>query len=156
LKIQVHERTPVAFVHLPPSRDGMSQFALIDRDGYVLRPRVASKFTLPVITGIRESEPLETRRLQVRRVLTMLRDVGPEASSVSEVDASDLDDLVVAERVNDGVVNLMLGDESYSRRLNNFLSSYAAIRSRRPNAKTFDLRVDGVITAVGGDEVGQH
>ncbi len=52
LKLQVHERTPVAFVHLPSvHKDGLSQFALIDRDGYVLRPRVASKFTLPVVTG---------------------------------------------------------------------------------------------------------
>lgn len=157
LKIRIRERTPVAFVHLPPARkDGLSQFALIDGDGYVLRPRVASKFTLPVITGIREADSLETRRAQVRRVLGLFKEIGPQASQVSEVDASDLNDLVVAERVDGGVVNLMLGDENYSRRLSNFVSSYGAIRAKRPGAKTFDLRVDGVITAVGGEEVGQH
>jgi cell division protein FtsQ len=157
LKIRVRERSPVAFVHLPPSRkDGLSQFALIDRDGYVLRPRVASKFTLPVITGIRESEPIEMRRSQVRRVLGLLKDIGSQAGAVSEVDASDPDDLVVAERVDNGVVNLMIGDDNYSKRLSNFVNSYGAIRAKRPNAKTFDLRVDGVITAAGGEEVGQH
>ena len=57
MKVRIHERVPVAFVHLRPNpKDGMSQFALIDKDGYILRPRVAAKFTLPVITGVRESE----------------------------------------------------------------------------------------------------
>ncbi len=157
LKIRVRERTPVAFVHLSASsRNGMSQFALIDHDGYVLRPRMASKFTLPVIAGIRETEPLETRRARVRRVLGLLKEIGPLAGQISEVDASDLNDLVVSEKVDDGVVNLMLGDENYSNRLSNFLNSYSAIRAKRPNAKTLDLRVDGVITAVGGDELGQQ
>lgn len=157
LKVLVHERTPVAFVHLPPNRqDGVSQFALIDRDGYVLRPRVASKFTLPVITGIRETEPLDKRRARVRRVLGLLHDIGPLASEVSEVDASDLDDLVVAERVEGGVINLMLGDENYSKRLRNFVSSYSAIRAKRPNATTLDLRVDRVITTVGSDQNGKQ
>jgi cell division protein FtsQ len=157
LKVQVHERTPVLFVHLPPNRKGgMSQLALIDRDGYVLRPRVASRFTLPVITGVRETDPLETRRARVRRVLGLFQQIGPVAGKVSEVDASDLDNLVVAQRVDDGVVNVMLGDENYSRRLDNFIGSYSAIRAKRPNARTFDLRVDGVITAVGGDVRGQQ
>jgi cell division protein FtsQ len=156
LKVRVHERTPVLFVHLAANhKDGISQLALIDRDGYVLRPRVASRFTLPVITGVSETEPLETRRARVRRVLGLLQEIGPLAAKVSEVDASDLDDLVVAERVDDGVVNLMLGDENYEKRLRNFLNSYSAIRAKRPNARTLDLRVDGVITAVGGDTRGQ-
>jgi cell division protein FtsQ len=156
LKVQVRERTPVLFVHLPPSRkEGMSQLALIDRDGYVLRPRVASRFTLPVITGVRETDPIETRRARVRRVLGLFQQIGTAAGKVSEVDASDLDNLVVAQRVEDGVVNLMLGDENYARRLNNFVGSYSAIRAKRPNARMFDLRVDGVITAVGGDVRGQ-
>ena len=151
LKVRVYERTPVAFVHLPPNhRDGMSQFALIDRDGYILRPRVASRFTLPVITGVRETEPLEHRRARVRRVLVMLRALGPLAEHVSEVDVSDPNDLIIAEHVDGKVVNLMLGDENYSERLKNFLTNYAEIKAKRPDTKTLDLRVDGVITAIGG------
>ncbi len=87
LTVQVKERTPVAFVRLPPARkDGMSQFALIDREGYILRPRVASKFTLPVLTGIREDERLENRRARLRQVLAMLREIGPLADQMSEIE----------------------------------------------------------------------
>ncbi|MDQ2776159.1 MAG: FtsQ-type POTRA domain-containing protein [Acidobacteriota bacterium] len=152
VKAQIRERTPVAFVHLPANRkDGMSQFALIDRDGYILRPRVASKFTLPVITGVRETESLDARRARVRRVLGMLKSVGPMAEQISEIDVADPNDLIVAEHVNDSVVNLMMGEENYAERLKNLLDNFNEIKAKRPHTRTFDLRVDGVITAVGGE-----
>ncbi len=156
LKVRIHERTPVAFVHLRPNpKDGMSRFALIDRDGYILRPRVAAKFTLPVITGIRESEQLADRRARVRRVLAMLKEAGPLGEQISEINVADPNNLVVAEHVDAGVVNLMLGDENYSERLQNFLANYSEIRAKRPDTKTLDLRVDGVITAVGEEQHGR-
>lgn len=156
LKVRIHERTPVAFVHLRPNpKDGMSRFALIDRDGYILRPRVPAKFTLPVITGIRETESTMNRRARVRRVLAMLRDIGSLETQISEIDVADPNDLIVAEHVDGGVLNLMLGDENYAERLQNFLANYDEIKARRPDAKTLDLRVDGVITAVGDGERGQ-
>ncbi len=156
VKIRIHERIPVAFVHLRPSaKDGPSGFALIDIDGYILRPRVAAKFTLPVITGIRESEPLENRRARVRRVMAMLREIGPLAGQISEINVADPNDLIVAEHDGDRVVNLMLGDENFSERLENFLAGYSEIEAKRPDAKTLDLRVDGVITAVGDTQRGR-
>jgi cell division protein FtsQ len=154
IKVQVHERTPVAFVHLNANaKDGMSRFALIDREGLILRPRVAAKFTLPVITGIRENERAEDRKARVARVLAMLAEIGPLSKDVAEVNVSDPNNLVVAEHVEGTVVSLMLGEENYAERLRNFLNNYAEIHSKRPDAATLDLRVDGVITAVG--EVGQ-
>ena len=91
------ERRPVAFIHLPPRhKDGLSEFALIDYDGYILRPRVKAKFTLPVINGIRESEAIEDRRARVHRVTSMLQAIGPLAAHISEVDAADPNNLVVA------------------------------------------------------------
>ncbi|MBV8707468.1 MAG: FtsQ-type POTRA domain-containing protein [Acidobacteriaceae bacterium] len=156
LKVQVQERTPVAFVHLPPNaKDGMSSFALIDREGFILRPRMAAKFTLPVITGIRESEPPEDRRARVHRVLAMLKELGPLGKDVSEINAADPNNLVVAEHVEDTVVNLMLGEENYSERLQNFIANYSEIRAKRPDVKTLDLRVDGIITAVGDERHGK-
>jgi cell division protein FtsQ len=153
LKIVIQERTPVAFVHLPPNRrDGMSQFALVDRDGYILRPRVASRFTLPVITGIRENEPLENRKARVRRVLSMLKEVGPLAAQMSEIDVRDPNNIIVSEHINNDVVNLELGEDNFAARIHNFLANFAEIKARRPGTKTLDLRVDGVITAVGIDE----
>ena len=156
LKVRIQERTPVAFVHLRPNpKDGRSRFALIDRDGHILRPRVAAKFTLPVITGLRETEPIEDRCARVRRVLGLLKEVGPLATQISEINATDPNNLIVAEHVDNSVVNLMLGDENYSERLQNFLVNYNEIKSKRPDAKTLDLRVDGVITAVGEEQHGQ-
>ena len=88
---------------------------MIDKDGYILRPRVAAKFTLPVVNGIRESEDLEDRRARVRRVLAMIAGAGQQADHISEIDVSDPNNLVVAEHVDNRVVNLMMGDENYSR-----------------------------------------
>src|SRR5438067_1867834 len=148
LRVRIQERIPVAFVHLRPNpKDGMSRFALIDHDGHILRPRVAAKFTLPVITGLREAEPIEDRCARVRRVLGMLKDVGSLAAQISEINVADPNNLIVAEHVDNSVVNLMLGDENYAERLQNFLANYSEIRAKRPDAKTLDLRVDGVITA---------
>ena len=152
LKVSIHERVPVAFVRLKPNpKDGMSQLALIDKDGYLLRPKVAAKFTLPVITGVRESESLENRRARVRRVLGMLKEAGSLTQQISEINVADPNNLIIAEHVNNRVVNLMLGDENYAERLQNFLANYSEIERKRPDARTLDLRVDGVITAVGDD-----
>jgi cell division protein FtsQ len=155
LKVRVAERKPVAFVRLQPNhRDGTSQLALIDKDGYILRPRVAARFTLPVITGIRESEARENRRARVRRVLGMLKEIGPLAEQISEVSVADPNNLIISEHIDNRVVNLMLGDENYTDRLQNFLANYEEIKARRPDAKTLDLRVDGAITTIGEEHGG--
>ncbi len=156
LRVFIHERVPVAFVRLTPNRrDGISRLALIDKDGYILRPRIAAQFTLPVVTGVRESEPIDNRRARVRRVLGMLKEIGPLAGQISEIDATDPNDLIVAEHVGNTVVNLMIGDDNYAERVQSFLNNYSEIKRKRPDAKTLDLRVDGVITAVGGDGGGE-
>jgi cell division protein FtsQ len=157
LKVHIHERQPVAFVRLPPARagDGLSRFALIDKDGFILRPRVAAQFTLPVVAGISEAEPIEARRSRVHRALGMLKEVGSLAGQISEVDVSDPNNLVVAEHVGSGVVNLIIGGENYAQRLQNFLASYPEIQEKRPDATILDLRVDGAITAVGDKHLGQ-
>ena len=83
LRVSIRERIPVAFIHLPSRRaDGVSQFALIDKDGFILRPRVAARFTLPVMAGVRENETLENRRARVRRVMDMLKEIGDRKSVV--------------------------------------------------------------------------
>jgi len=157
LRVSIHEREPVAFVRLSQTRgdDGVAKLALIDRYGHILRPRVAAKFTLPVISGLRETESVESRRARVMRATALLNEIGPLGAQVSEVDASDPNNLIVAEHVGNEVVNLMLGEENYAERLRNFLANYNEIKEKRPDAKTLDLRVDGVITAVGDKKFGQ-
>jgi cell division protein FtsQ len=155
LRVTVHERRPVAFVRLANRRDGMSQFALIDRDGLILRPRTASRFTLPVISGISESESSFDRRIRVRRVLAMLNDVGSLAGGIAEINAADPNDLVVTQRVDRSAVYLKLGEENFAERLKYFLANYREVKTKRPDAQTFDLRVDGNITAGGGTNNGE-
>ena len=150
LRVAIREREPVAFVRLPPQHQGEgTRLALIDLYGHILRPRVAAKFTLPVIAGVRENETADNRRARVLRALEMLKEIGPLGAQVSEVDVSDPNNLVVAEHVGNDVVNLMVGEENYAERLRNFLANYSEIKEKRPDATTLDLRVDGVITAVG-------
>ncbi len=151
LRVLIHERVPVAFARLSHGKDGMSRLALIDKDGHILRPRIAAQFTLPVISGVRETEPVENRRARVRRVLGMLKEIGPLAGQISEIDVTDPNNLIVAEHVGNNVLNLMLGDDNYTERIQSFLTNYSQIKEKRPDVKTLDLRVDGVITAVGGD-----
>jgi cell division septal protein FtsQ len=148
--VRIEERRPVAFIQLPPRRrDGLTEFALIDKDGFILRPKTAARFTLPVIGGIRESEDREDRRARVRRVISMLEELGPLAGHISEVDVSDPNNLVVAEHLDNRVLNLMLGDENYSSRMTNFVNNYKEIKTKRPDATNFDLRVDSMITVAG-------
>ena len=89
LRVVVHERNPVAFIRLQKQQDGASEFALIDRDGYVLHPHIKSMFTLPVIAGLHETGPVADRRLRVRRVLAMLDAIGSLSEKISEIDATD-------------------------------------------------------------------
>jgi hypothetical protein len=142
-------------VHLTPNyKGGTSQFALIDKDGYILRPRLAAQFTLPVITGLSETESIGNRRARVRRVLAMLSAIGPMSEQVSEINAADPNNLVVAAHVDNRVVNLMLGDENYKSRLQHFLANYAEIETK-PGGKDaimFDLRIDQDIMAVGQNQ----
>jgi cell division protein FtsQ len=152
----IRERQPVAFVRLPRlHRDSSSRLALIDRDGFILRPRVAAQFTLPVITGVNENESLENRKARVRLALAMLRDVGPLSNSISEVDVTDVNNLVVAEHVGNRVVNLILGSENFQDRMINFLANYNEIKDKRPDAALMDLRVDGAITVIGDKHLEQ-
>jgi len=44
-------------------------------------------------------------------------------------------------------LELKLGDGSYAKRLQNFLSHYPEIHKHAANVKTFDLRLDDRITA---------
>ena len=114
IRAVIQERQPVAFVRLPRlHRDAMTRLALIDRDGFILRPRVAAQFTLPLISGIQETENIENRKARVRRALSMLREVGPLSNQISEVDVNDVNNIIIAEHVGNNVVNLIMGQREF-------------------------------------------
>src|SRR5206468_654124 len=56
LIVRVTERKPVAFVNLPRPRGRDGRVVLIDEEGVLLEQPAQSKFTFPVLRGIREEQ----------------------------------------------------------------------------------------------------
>ena len=144
--VEIVERKPAAFIKLPA--EAMQRWALIDEEGVILDPPPKAAFTLPVLSGVLSSESQEKRGIRVRRMQRLMQELGPLSDNVSEVDASDLDDLKITEQAGGGAVTLMLGDRNLSSRLKNFLDHYPDIHRNMPRATSFDLRLDDRITGL--------
>jgi cell division protein FtsQ len=144
--VQVNERHPAAFIKLPA--EAMLRWALIDDEGVILDPPVKSAFQLPVLAGVMTEENQEKRGIRVRRMQRLMKELGPMADNVSEVDAGDLDDLRITEQAGGSAVTLMLGDRNFSSRLRNFLEHFPDIHRNMPQATSFDLRLDDRITGL--------
>src|SRR5665213_3498161 len=140
--VRVAERKPVAFVTLAGSRYG-----LIDEDGVILPP-ATDRFHLPVLRGVGARDPLADRRDRVQRMQKLLRALGSNADKVAEVDVNDRDDLRVTQPYDNRMVTLLLGDQNFAVRYQNFLNHYAEIREKMPNATSLDLRLEDRITVV--------
>jgi cell division protein FtsQ len=141
--VRVTERTPVAFITLASSR-----FGLIDEDGVILPPS-EGRFVLPVLAGVHPADNLAQRRERVHRMLRLTRALGAEAASkISEIDVSNAENLRVTEPWDGRVVTLLLGDQDYALRYQNFVRNYPEIKRRLPDATTLDLRLEDRITVV--------
>jgi len=140
--VRVKERTPVAFVRLNASR-----FGLIDGDGVILPP-ATDRFKLPVLTGVRASDPAAKRREGVQRMLRLTADLGDVTANISEIDVSDGDNLKVSQPYDGRILTLLLGDRNFAARYGNFVSHYGQIQQRLPGAAVLDLRLEDRITVV--------
>jgi cell division protein FtsQ len=140
--VRVKERTPVAFVRLNASR-----FGLMDGDGVIL-PTATDRFKLPVLTGVRASDPVAKRREGVQRMLRLTADLGDVTANISEIDVSDGDNLKVSQPYDGRILTLLLGDRNFAARYGNFVSHYGQIQQRLPGAAVLDLRLEDRITVV--------
>ena len=140
--VRVAERTPVAFISLSSSR-----FGLIDEDGVILPP-APDRFELPVLAGVRASDPPTQRRDRVRRMMRVTKDLGDDTRKISQIDVSDPDDLKLAQSLDGKMLTLLLGDHNFGLRYQNFLRNYPEIKRRLPDATTLDLRLEDRITVV--------
>jgi cell division protein FtsQ len=140
LVVRIRERKPVAFVSF---RSGP---LLIDAQGVLLEQPVQGRFSFPVLSGVREGETEADRRVRVRAFLQVQEEMGYLAREISEVDANDPENIRIVCQVERRVVSLLLGDGNYAQRYRNFVTHYPEIRKRSPQAKVFDLRLDGRIT----------
>jgi cell division protein FtsQ len=140
--VRVTERQPVAFLTLGPSR-----FGLIDADGVIL-PQSPGRFHLPVLTGVQTRDSVPERRAKVQRMLHLLSELGGMADKLSEIDVSDRDNLKVTQPYEGRMVTLLLGDQDFGVRYQNFVSHYGEIKQKLPGATTLDLRLEDRITVV--------
>jgi len=143
LKVEIHERTPVAFARVGP------RMSLIDAGGTLMELTPKHKYSFPVILGMNPGEPLSTRapRMKIYREMVRELDSGGARYSqdLSEVDLSDLEDVKV--RVNDpaGDVLVHLGSSDYLRRYKIYVGHAQGWRQQFQRLESVDLRYDNQI-----------
>ena len=143
LQIRITEREPAAFVQLP----GETELPLIDTDGFILRQEIQESLNLPILTGVTRQQSDNERRVRVRRLRKLMNDSGELSAKISEVDATDPDNLKVMQDAGGKAVTLIIGNRYFKRRLEKFRQNADDLLRRDPSKTTFDLRIDGSIYA---------
>jgi len=142
LKIEIHERQPVAFARVG------AKILLIDAGGAIMDLPAASKtkFSFPVILGASAGEPLSTRssRMKIYNDLIGQLDSGGAQYShdISEVDLSDPDDVKVLTSDPQGAVLVHLGSSNYLDRYKIYVSHVQEWRQQFDKLESVDLRYD--------------
>jgi cell division protein FtsQ len=143
LKVEIHERTPVAFARVGP------KMLLIDVGGTLMELSPKHKYSFPVILGMNPGEPLSTRAPRMKAYGEMVRELDSGGAhysqDLSEVDISDLEDVKV--RVNDaaGDVLVHLGSSDYLRRYKIYVTHAQGWRQQFQKLESVDLRYDNQI-----------
>ena len=143
LKVEIHERTPVAFARVGP------RIFLIDAGGTLMELPPKHKYSFPVILGMYPGEPLSTRvpRMKAYNALVQDLDSGGARYSqdLSEVDISDLENLKV--RVNDpqGDVLVELGSSEFLKRYKTYVSHAQEWRQQFQKLESVNLRYDNQV-----------
>jgi cell division protein FtsQ len=143
LKIEIHERTPVAFARVGP------RIFLIDAGGTLMELPQKHKYSFPVILGMYPGEPLSTRVPRMRAYNTLVQELDSGGArysqDLSEVDLSDLENLKV--RVNDpaGDVLVELGSSEYLKRYKTYVSHVQEWRQQFQKLESVNLRYDNQV-----------
>ncbi len=143
LKVEIHERTPVAFARVGP------RMSLIDAGGTLMELSSKHKYSFPVILGMNPGEPLSTRAPRMKAYSEMVQELDSDGArysqELSEVDLTDLEDVKV--RVNDpaGDVLVHLGASDYLRRYKIYVSHAQGWRQQFQKLESVDLRYDNQI-----------
>jgi cell division protein FtsQ len=142
VKVEIRERTPVAFVQIG------SKISLIDSNGVIveLPSSKQTKYSFPVIAGMGDAEPLSTRAARMKIYNTLVRELDSEggnySSGLSEVDLSDADDVKVTVADPVGAVLVHLGSGSFLARYKVYLAHVQEWRQQFQKLESVDLRYD--------------
>jgi cell division protein FtsQ len=143
LKVEIHERTPVAFARVGP------RISLIDAGGTLMELPQKHKYSFPVILGMNPGEPLSTRAPRMKAYDELVQELDSGGArywqDLSEVDLSDLDNLKV--RVNDpaGDVLVELGSSDYLKRYKTYVSHVQEWRQQFQKLESVNLRYDNQV-----------
>jgi cell division protein FtsQ len=143
LKVEIHERTPVAFARIGP------KITLIDAHGTLMELPPKHKYSFPVVLGMNPGEPLSTRAPRMKAYEELIRELDSGGAhysqDLSEVDLSDLEDMKV--RVNDpaGDVLVHLGSSNYLARFKVYVGHVQEWRQQFQKLESVDLRYDSQI-----------
>jgi cell division protein FtsQ len=142
IKIEIHERTPVAFVRLG------SKILLTDATGTLMDLPTGSKkkFSFPVILGMNAGEPQSTRAPRMKIYNQLLQELDSEGAhysqDLSEVDLSDSDDVKVLANDAGGEVLVHLGASDFFSRFKVYKSHAQEWRQQFARLDSVDLRYE--------------
>lgn len=145
IAIEIHERTPVAFVQMG------SKISLIDANGVVMGLPASrqSRYSFPVIQGIAETEPLSSRAAVMKIYRRLVNDLDSEGANysrqLSEVDLSDPEDVKVTANDAGGAAVIHLGNSDFLARFKLYVTHVAEWRQQFQNLQSIDLRYEGQI-----------
>ena len=140
LKVEIHERTPVAFARVGP------RIFLIDAGGTLMELPPKHKYSFPVILGMNPGEPLSTRVPRMKAYNQLVQqldsDGGHYSEELSEIDISDLENVKV--RVNDpqGDVLVELGSSNFLKRYKTYVTHVQEWRQQFQQLESVNLRYD--------------
>lgn len=142
IRIEIKERTPVAFVHMG------SRIQLIDGNGVIMEmpPGQAKKYSFPVLTGMNDNEPLSTRAARMmiftRLISDLDRDGANYSKDLSEIDLNDPDDAKVTVADPAGPVVIHLGDANFLERYKIYTAHVGEWRQQFQRLDSVDLRYE--------------
>jgi cell division protein FtsQ len=154
LRVQITERTPVAFV-----RQG-SQIGLVDGSGVLLDmpPDAAGDphYSFPVLTGLSADETLPERAARMEVYQQFLRELDGSGQhltdSVSEVDVSDPEDVKALITSGSSDILVHFGQEQFLKRYKEFEEHLQEWRQQYPKLASADMRYEGqIVLEMQGD-----
>jgi cell division protein FtsQ len=145
LRIDVHERTPVAFVEIN------GRVAVIDAHGVIMDmpPGAQTDFSFPVIVGMSDSDPLSTRAARMKIYSALMQQLDSSGAhysrDLSEVDVSDPDDVKVTVADPKGAVLVHLRSPNFLAPFQVYIAHVQEWRSQYSPLDSLDLRFEGQV-----------
>jgi len=155
MRIELHERTPVAFVTIN------GRISLMDAHGAIMDmpPGTQTGFSFPVIVGMSDSEPLSTRAARMKiygELMNQLDSTGAHYSrDLSEVEISDPDDVKVTVSDPKGAVLVHLRSPDFLEPFQIYIEHVQEWRSQFSRLDSVDLRYQGQVI-VNPDSAALH